>query len=87
MPSETAKPLLKLNPSADRPRPVGRPANAPSPEPFPRERQATAIGPKFARLAAVLARGDSALELRADPAGLAPERLLGRVDKVDSQIT
>ena len=35
-----------------------------------------AIGPKFTRLAEVLARGENALELRADPAGLAPERLL-----------
>jgi hypothetical protein len=34
-----------------------------------------AIGPKFTRLAEVLARGENALELRADPAGLAPERL------------
>jgi len=38
-------------------------------------RQAKRIGPKFTRLADVLARGD-ALELRLDPTALAPERLL-----------
>ena len=76
MPSDPTKPLLRLNPRADQPRPVGRPRPVPSPAAFPRERQTTAIGPKFTRLAEVLARGEGALELRADPAGLAPERLL-----------
>lgn len=76
MPSDPTKPLLKLTPRADQPRPVGRPRPVPSPDAFPRERQTAAIGPKFTRLAEVLARGDGSLELRADPAGLAPERLL-----------
>lgn len=76
MPSDSTKPLLRLTPRADQPRPIGRPRPVPSPEAFPRERQAAAIGPKFTRLAEVLARGENALELRADPAGLAPERLL-----------
>lgn len=76
MPSDPTKPLLRLTPRADQPRPVGRPRPVPSPEAFPRERQAAAIGPKFTRLAELLARGENALELRADPAGLAPERLL-----------
>ena len=48
----------------------------PSPEAFPSERQAERIGPKFTRLAEVLARGGDVLELRADPTALAPERLL-----------
>ena len=76
MPSDPTKPLLRLTPGFDLPRPVGRPRPVPSPEAFPRERQTAAIGPKFTRLAEVLARGENALELRADPAGLAPERLL-----------
>lgn len=76
MPSDPTKPLLRLTPRADQPRPLGRPRPVPPPEAFPRERQRAAIGPKFTRLAEVLARGENALELRADPAGLAPERLL-----------
>ncbi len=76
MPSDPTKPLLRLTPRSDQPRPLGRPRPVPSPEAFPRERQTAAIGPKFTRLAEVLARGESALQLRADPAGLAPERLL-----------
>lgn len=76
MPSDPTKPLLRLIPKTDKPRPVGRPRPVPSPEAFSKERQVTTIGPKFARLAEVLARGDNALELRSDPTGLAPERLL-----------
>jgi len=76
MPSDPTKPLLRLIPTADQPRPVGRARPVPSPAAFPRDRQAAAIGPKFTRLAEVLARGANALALRADPAGLAPERLL-----------
>ncbi|WP_089215970.1 S8 family peptidase [Sphingopyxis indica] len=48
----------------------------PRPEPFDNARQRGAIGPKFTRLAQVLERGGNALELRADPTALAPERLL-----------
>lgn len=76
MPSDPTKPLLRLTPSADQPRPKGKPKYPPSPAAFPRDRQTGAFGPKFTRLAEILARGDGALELRADPAGLAPERLL-----------
>ena len=76
MPSDPTKPLLRLTLNADHPRPIGRPRPVPSPAAFPRDRQAAAIGPKFTRLAEVLTRGDDALALRADPAGLAPERLL-----------
>ncbi len=76
MPSDPTKPLLRLIPQADRPRQPGRAAYVPLPEAFPRDRQTDTFGPKFDRLAQVLARGADALELRADPAGLAPERLL-----------
>jgi hypothetical protein len=76
MPSDPTKPLLRLTPRADRPRPPGISRFPRAPQAFSRERQAAAIGPKFSRLAEVLARGANALELRADPAGLAPERLM-----------
>lgn len=76
MPSDPTKPLLRLTPSADQPRPIGRARPIPSPAAFPRDRQTGTFGPKFTRLAEILARGDGALELRADPTGLAPERLL-----------
>lgn len=76
MPSDPTKPLLRLTPQADQPRQLGRPAFVPSPDAFPRNRQTNTFGPRFNRLAQVLARGDDAMALRADPAGLAPERLL-----------
>lgn len=76
MPSDPNKPLLRLPVPADQPRAIGRAMMTPRPDPFPRNRQTDAFGPAFSRLAAVLARGDNALELRADSAGLAPERLL-----------
>ena len=46
------------------------------PEPFSPTRQEETFAPRFRRLADVLARDPSGLELRADPAALAPERLL-----------
>lgn len=76
MPSDPTKPLLRLTPQADQPRAIGAPRNMPRPAPFSADRQVNTIGPKFNRLAEVLARGGGALELRADPAALAPERLL-----------
>lgn len=76
MPSDPEKPLLRLIPGAEQRRRTGRSKFPPPPAAFPRERQTAAFGPKFTRLAEVLARGEGALELRADPAGLAPERLL-----------
>ncbi|HRD44855.1 MAG TPA: S8 family serine peptidase [Caulobacter sp.] len=45
-------------------------------EKFPRQRQTETFAPQFNRLAEVLNRDAAALELRADPAALAPERLL-----------
>ena len=76
MPSDLTKPLLRLTPQAEYPRVVGPPRTMPRPAPFPRERQTEQIGPKFNRLAEILARGGGALELRADATALAPERLL-----------
>lgn len=76
MPSDPTKPLLRLIPQADQPRPVGRQRPIPRPDPFPQARQTAAFGPRFTRLAEVLGRGGDALMLRADAAGLAPERLL-----------
>lgn len=46
------------------------------PDAFPRERQFGEFAPRFDRLADVLRRDEAGLELRADPAALAPERLL-----------
>jgi len=65
-----------LIPQAEQARPVGQPRPIPQPEAFASARQRGAFGPKFTRLAEVLARGGDALELRADPTALAPERLL-----------
>ena len=76
MPSDPSKPLLRLPVPADQPRAIGRPQSPPQPDAFPRNRQTGIFGPKFSRLADILARGANALELRADAAGLAPERLL-----------
>lgn len=76
MPSDPSKPLLRLTPQAQRDRPAGKPGFPPKPEAFPQARQTGAFSPKFDRLAEVLARDPSALELRTDPTALAPERLL-----------
>lgn len=76
MPSDPTKPLLRLPVPADQPRALGRPMMTPRPDAFARDRQTVAFGPTFSRLADILARGADALELRADAAGLAPERLL-----------
>ncbi|WP_245525156.1 S8 family serine peptidase [Mesorhizobium sp. M8A.F.Ca.ET.165.01.1.1] len=76
MPSDPTKPLLRLNPGQPQPRLPGRRAVIPRPEAYPRADQEQRFGQRFARLAEVLARDPAALELRADPAALAPERLL-----------
>lgn len=85
MASDPSKPLLRLVPEPARDRPVGKPRSVPSPDRFPRERQTERFGPVFSRLADVLDRDVSGLELRADPAALAPERLL--VFEVRGQIS
>lgn len=57
-------------------RAVGKPRAVPKPEPFLSARQKAAFSPKFNRLAEVLQRDPTGLELRGDPTALAPERLL-----------
>lgn len=57
-------------------RPLGRQQIVPKPDGFPQARQTGQFSPKFNRLAEVLNRDPAGLELRADPAALAPERLL-----------
>jgi len=76
MASDPDKPLLRLIPQAAQDRPIGRPQWIPRPEAFSQARQAGAFSPKFNRLAEVLSRDPTGLALRADPAALAPERLL-----------
>lgn len=55
---------------------LGRPNPQRRPDAFASERQRGHFGPIFRRLADVLGRDPTGLELRADPVGLAPERLL-----------
>src|SRR5580692_7088839 len=76
MASDPNKPLLRLTPQAQQDRPVGRQRAVPRPSAFSRDRQIAVFSPKFDRLAEVLQRDPAGLELRADPAALAPERLL-----------
>ena len=76
MPSDPTKPLLKLTPQEQRQRPKGQARFAPPPDAFPQSRQTETFSPKFKRIAEVLARDPSGLELRTDPTALAPERLL-----------
>src|SRR4029077_13377404 len=76
MASDPTKPLLRLTPRPEQDRPVGKPRPIPRPSGFPQQRQIGAFSPKFNRLAEVLNRDPAGLELRADPAALAPERLL-----------
>jgi hypothetical protein len=76
MPSDPTKPLLRLNPGQPHARLKGRPAVIPRPDAYAKADQEQRFGQRFRRLAEVLARDPAALELRADPAALAPERLL-----------
>lgn len=76
MPFDLTKPLLQLSVSQPQVRPTGTPKHPPSPKPFSRDHQLAAFGPKFDRLASILERDQSGMELRSDPSALAPERLL-----------
>jgi hypothetical protein len=76
MPSDPSKPLLRLTPQEPRDRVLGRRRNIPKPKAFPQARQLEIFSPQFNRLAEVLGRDPTGLELRADPTALAPERLL-----------
>ncbi|MBX9707340.1 MAG: S8 family peptidase [Caulobacteraceae bacterium] len=69
------RPLLRLDPPTPRAR-VTRPG-FPSPRTIDRDLQiATPAGQRLQALSRVLSSGTPALQLRADPSGLAPERLL-----------
>lgn len=63
-------------PSAPQNRQPGRPDKSPRPAKFTTDQQKITFGPTFGRLAAILERDQSGLELRNDPNSLAPERLL-----------
>lgn len=76
MASDPNKPLLRLATGPEKDRPVGQPRPIPQPIAFPQGRQVGAFSPKFTRLAEMLGRNASVVELRADPSALAPERLL-----------
>ncbi len=76
MASDPNKPLLRLIPQEQQDRPIGQRRSIPKPSAFPQGRQIANFSPKFDRLAEVLQRDPAGLELRADPAALAPERLL-----------
>src|SRR5262245_65705068 len=76
MPSDPTRPLLRLDPPSPDLRRPGRPAPVPPPRSFDQATQARRIGGTFQRLADLLERDPSGLALRADPSGLAPERLL-----------
>ena len=76
MASDPTRPLLRVRPRVAQDRPVGRRRPVPRPEPFPAERQARTFSPKFSRLADVLRRDPTGMELRGDPTAMAPERVL-----------
>ncbi len=76
MASDPTKPLLRLSVGEPQQRAKGKGVSGKKPEPFSAEHQRAVIGPKFDRLASVLANDQSGLELRSDPSALAPERLL-----------
>ncbi len=63
-------------PRPEQDRPVGKQRPIPKPSGFPQNRQTGAFSSKFNRLAEVLNRDPTGLELRTDPTALAPERLL-----------
>lgn len=76
MPIDPHKPILQLSVGQPQARPTGTPKRTPSPEPFSRAHQTAVFGPRFERLASILSRDQSGLELRSDPSSLAPERLI-----------
>src|SRR6267378_7209111 len=70
------KPLLRLTVSDPSARIKGAPRNVPKPPFYSRAGQAANFGPRFRQLGAALDRDLTGLELKRDPAALAPERLL-----------
>ncbi|MDZ4349834.1 MAG: S8 family peptidase [Xanthomonadaceae bacterium] len=77
MTADPSKPLLRVEPEPpDRRKKGKKRARPPRPEAFTAQLQTERFGPKFDRLAEVLARDSEGLSLHADPTALAPERLL-----------
>jgi hypothetical protein len=76
MASDPTKPLLRLNVGEPVRRNPGRPNPKAKPAKFSLAGQRAAFGQAWTRLERVLSRDPNALELRRDPAALAPERLL-----------
>jgi hypothetical protein len=76
MTADPSKPLLRVKPEPPERRPKGPQRTVPKPERYTGQQQTERFGPKFDRLNDVLARDPEGLSLRADPAALAPERLL-----------
>lgn len=76
MTSDLTKPLLRIHPSQPTERTRGVPRNPPSPLSYSIQEQKGKFGPKFTRLAEVLQRDESGLEVHSDPSSIAPERLL-----------
>jgi Subtilase family len=76
MPTDSKKPLLRLNVSEPQQRQAGRPNKSPRPKKYTVDQQKLSFGPRFDRLATILKRDASGLQLKSDPAALAPERLL-----------
>ncbi|WLS10659.1 S8 family peptidase (plasmid) [Shinella sumterensis] len=76
MASDPNKPILRLQPSLPQPRVPGPQVVVRGPQPNRNVDQIERFGPKFQRLADVLARDASGMALQTDPAALAPERLL-----------
>ncbi len=70
------KPLLRLAASDPSVRIKGASRNVPKPPFYSRAGQAANFGPRFRQLGAALDRDITGLELKRDPAALAPERLL-----------
>src|SRR5437660_7804531 len=75
MPHDTEKPLLRLNEPKNVPKRRSGGGGGAARQ-FDRQTQLGAHGPAFQRLQNILNRQDAALQLRADPNSLAPERLL-----------
>ncbi len=76
MPIDPEKPLLPLSQSRTEPRARGSAGFPRPPEPYAKAEQLQKLGPKFTRLERLLNRDGAGLELRADPSGVAPERIL-----------
>lgn len=73
---DSSRPLLRLNVSAPQQKQAGEPKFPKPPEQFSVDRQRSAFGLKFERLASVLQRDPTGIELRNDPTAMAPKRLL-----------